>query len=233
MHASTAASAHGHVSGRAFASERYRRALLACGIAAFVWYIALDIAASLLYDGYSYRDQTISELSAIGAPTRSFMLPLGAVYSALTIAVAVGVWMSAGDRRGLRAIAVLAGTVGLLGFIGWPFAPMHQREVLAAGGGDIRDTMHLALGGINSLIFITSIVIGAVTFRGGFRLFTLGLLAVIFVFGFLTWTSSPGVADNDPTPWLGVYERIAIEGSMLWYAALAVVLLRERPATET
>jgi hypothetical protein len=46
-----------------------------------------------------------------------------------------------------------------------------------------------------------------------FRLFTLALLAVIAVFGF----------------WLGVYERTAIEGSMLWYAALAVVLLRERP----
>lgn len=36
------------------------RVLTAAGMAAFALYIAMDVGASLAYDGYSYRDQTIS-----------------------------------------------------------------------------------------------------------------------------------------------------------------------------
>jgi hypothetical protein len=56
----------------------------------------MDVVASILYDGYSYRDQTVSELSAIGAPTRSFWFAFGSVWSGLVIAFGVGVWQSAG-----------------------------------------------------------------------------------------------------------------------------------------
>ena len=34
------------------------------------------------------------------------------------------------------------------------------------------------------------------------------------------------VADNEPTPWVGITERIAVFGSMLWIAVLAIALLR-------
>ena len=156
----------------------------------------MDVIAAQLYDGYSYRDQTISELSAVGASTRAFWIPLGFVYSTLMIAFAFGVWASAGERRALRIVAILAGAIGVIGFVGWPFAPMHQREVLAAGGGDMRDTMHLALGGINSLIFMVSMAVGAVALGKRFRLFTLACLGVILVFGFLTWANAGGVDDN-------------------------------------
>ena len=75
-----------------------RRVLLACGIAFAILWIGMDIAASLLYDGYSYRDQTVSELSAIDAPTRPFWFALGTLWSLLVIAFAVGVRQSAGRR---------------------------------------------------------------------------------------------------------------------------------------
>jgi len=56
-------------------SVRMRRALLACGgISAFV-YVAADAVAALSWEGYSYLDQTVSELFAIGAPTRFIILP--------------------------------------------------------------------------------------------------------------------------------------------------------------
>ena len=208
-------------------SDRTRRALLACGVAAFILYFLMDLIASQLYDGYSYRDQTISELSAIGAPTRALWIPLGFLYSALMVAFAAGVWASAGQRRALQAIAVLAGSIGILGFVAWPFAPMHQREALAAGGGDLRDTMHLVISGVNSLIFMASMAIGSTALGKRFRLYSLAWLGLILVFGFLTWASAGGVDDNTSTDWLGVYERVAVLGSMFWYAVLAVALLRE------
>ena len=55
----------------------WRRVLLACAVLSAPLYIGLDVVSSLLYDGYSYKDQTISELSAIGAETRSRWIPLG------------------------------------------------------------------------------------------------------------------------------------------------------------
>jgi len=34
------------------------------------------------------------------------------------------------------------------------------------------------------------------------------------------------VAANEPTPWVGVTERIAVFGSMLWISVLAISLFR-------
>jgi hypothetical protein len=36
---------------------------------------------------------------------------------------------------------------------------------------------------------------------------------------------SPKVSDNDPTPWVGISERIAVFGSMAWIAVLSIALL--------
>ena len=47
--------------------------LLICGILSAVLYIGADIIAASLYEGYSYTSQAISELSAIGAPSKSFL----------------------------------------------------------------------------------------------------------------------------------------------------------------
>jgi hypothetical protein len=37
---------------------------------------------------------------------------------------------------------------------------------------------------------------------------------------------APAVQDNESTPWIGVTERIMLYSAYLWYAVLAVVLMR-------
>jgi hypothetical protein len=75
------------------------KVLLGCGIASSVLFVAGDILASLQYAGYSYADQTFSELLAEGAPTRPLMIVLaGKGYTALVTAFGVGVWMAGGHR---------------------------------------------------------------------------------------------------------------------------------------
>ena len=108
-----------------------RTLLLACGVLASLRYGAM--IAAVRFDGYSPISQTVSELSAIRAPTRPLWMLLGSVYDVLVIAFGVGVWMSAGASRALRLVAGVLVAFGLLGWA-WPFASMHQREVLAAGG---------------------------------------------------------------------------------------------------
>jgi Protein of unknown function (DUF998) len=50
------------------------KVLLMAGIAAVGLYVMGDLLAGLLYDGYSFTDQAISELSAFGSPVRPLMV---------------------------------------------------------------------------------------------------------------------------------------------------------------
>ena len=53
-----------------------KRIVLGCGIASSMWYIASDLLATMRYEGYSYLDQTFSELLAAGSTTRPLMIVL-------------------------------------------------------------------------------------------------------------------------------------------------------------
>jgi hypothetical protein len=97
-------------------------------------------------------NQTVSELLAIGAPTRLLLVPLMITYSVLMIAFDWGVWVSAGRKRALRVVAGLLVGLGVMGFTG-PFTSMHQRELRAAGGGTLPNTLHKTMAGVGSLFF--------------------------------------------------------------------------------
>jgi hypothetical protein len=207
-----------------------RKVALLSGAASTLLYFGMDQLGSLRYEGYSLKDQAISELSAVGAPTRWIWLTLGPVYSLLVVAFGLGVWASASGKRALRVVGACAVGVGLSGVV-WPFAPMHERAVLAAGGATFSDTMHLILSGVNSLFFVVSIAAGATALGKRFRSYSIATIVAVLVFGALNALDAPRVADNEPTPWMGVFERIAVEGSMLWYAVLAIALWRVQGST--
>ena len=201
-----------------------RRILLACGIAFAILWIGMDITASILYDGYSYRDQTVSELSAIDAPTRPFWFAFGTLWSLLVIAFAIGVWQSAGATRALRIVAGLLIAYAVITLTAGPFSSMHQREVLAAGGATLSDTVHLIVTAIGVFTFLLEIGFAATAFGKWFRLYSIATIVVMLAFGVITSVYAPQVQANEPTPWVGVYERINAYGYMLWVMVLAVTL---------
>ena len=204
-----------------------RKILLGCGIAFALLWIGMDVVASIVYEGYSYADQTVSELSAIGAPTRPFWFALGSVWSALVIAFGAGVWQSAGPRRSLRIVAGLLIAYALITLIVGPFSSMHRREVLAAGGGTLSDTLHLVVTGFGVLTFLLEIGFAATAFGRWFRFYSIATIAAMLVFGAITSFYAPEVQANEPTPWVGIYERINAYGYMLWIVVLAVMLWKK------
>jgi hypothetical protein len=171
--------------------------------------------------------QTISELSAIGAPTRALWMILCTPYSILIIAFAYGVLMSAGDNRKLRIAGKLMIAYGALGLF-WPFAPMHLRETLAAGGGTISDTMHIVLASVTQVIYLLALGYTAAALGRAFRWYSIVTVVVLFVFGALTFIDAPGVSANTPTPYIGLWERINIGVFMAWIIVLAAELLPRR-----
>jgi uncharacterized protein YndB with AHSA1/START domain len=65
--------------------DRWRRALLSCGILASVLYVAMTLFVGLLWQGYSVASNVPSELSAIGAPTRTLWILLGTVFLLIVV----------------------------------------------------------------------------------------------------------------------------------------------------
>jgi hypothetical protein len=198
--------------------------LVVCGILAPVLYVATDVIAAVRWEGYSYAAQTISETFAIGAPTRPLILLRGVGYSLLVIAFGLGVFESArGKHRLLVAGALLVGiaVVDLLA----PFvAPMNLRGAERT----LTDTMHIVLASVDVLFILLIIGFGASAFGLRFRLYSIGTILIVIVFGTLAGLDGPRVAANLPTPWLGVTERISVFSYMVWLMVLAIGLLREQ-----
>ncbi len=203
-----------------------RKVLLVCGIISSLFFTAMNVFIPMLYEGYSSTSRTPSELSAIDAPTGQIWGQLGIVYEILIFAFAWGVWMSAGRNRPLRVVGGLMLAYGVLGFL-WPFAPMHQREVLAAGGATLSDTLHLVLSAMTVLLYLLALGFGATAFGKRFRIYSIATMVITLTFGALTGLDAPRIQANLPTPWVGVWERICIGVFLLWVVVLSIALLRE------
>jgi len=117
---------------------------------------------------------------------------------------------------------VVYGVIGLF----WP--PMHLRGTEFT----LTDTMHIVFSMVTVLLMLLAIGFGAAAFGKRFRLYSIATIVLLLVFGALTGVDAPGVAANQPTPWIGVWERINIGVFLLWVVVLAIALLcaqGERP----
>jgi hypothetical protein len=207
----------------------WREVLLVCGVVSSLLYVTMNIVSTLVWREYSSASQTVSELSAIGAPTRAIWLPMAFLYTALVTAFGWGVREVAGPSRALRTAGNLVMIYGLLGLV-WPFAPMHLRQTLAAGGGTLTDTIHIALGVATVLLMLLAIGFGAAAFGRRFRVYSIVTLVVLFAFGAFTAFDAPGISANQPTPLIGAWERINIGVFLLWVIVLSTMLLVGRTA---
>jgi hypothetical protein len=206
---------------------KLQKTLLICGILSSLLYVAMNIIVAAMYKGYNCASQTVSELSAIGAPTRPVWVALGFLYTLLLTAFGWGIRMTAGKNRPLRLVGSLFFIYGPVGLF-WP--PMHRREVLAVGGATLTDTMHIVFAMVWAVFAMLAIGFGSVAFGKRFRLYSIATIVVLIMFGVLTGLDAPRIQANLPTPLVGVWERINIAVFLLWVIALAVVLLQKEKA---
>jgi hypothetical protein len=210
-------------SGHGAITERWRRALLASGILASVLYVAMTLFVGLRWEGYSIVSGVPSELSAIGAPTRPLWMWLGGIYAVLMVGFGWIVWRSAPPNRALRVVGALLIAHTVFGQF-WP--PMHQRAVLAAGGGTLTDTLHLVWAAITGVFFMFIVGSGAAALGKRFRVYSIVTMVIVLACGAVTGTYASQIQANLPTPGVGVWERISIATFMAWIVVLATALLR-------
>lgn len=199
------------------------KGLLACGVLSSFWYIAINVIVPMLDDNYRIASTTVSELSAIGAPTRIPWVLLVTFYPLLFMAFGWGVISSARNNTKLR----ITGSLIILYCVSnlyWP--PMHLRDVIASGGATLTDTLHITWAFVTLAFMSAMMIFGALAMSKRFRYFTIVIFAVFLTFGMLTSTESGAMSANLPTPHIGTWERVNIGAFMVWITVLAVTLLR-------
>ncbi len=203
------------------------KVLLGCGIASSILYVIVDVIGTMRYDGYSYKDQAFSELTAEGSPVRTLMIAANAVpYTVLVSGFAVGVWISARPVRTAHVTGALLDGYALVGLFGATAFPMPTRGM----DGTLRNTMHIPATAVMSLCILLAIIFGARLLGQSFRWYSYVTVVTLLVFGFLASLYGGRVAANESTPWMGLEERVNIYATMLWIALLAAGLLRSHGA---
>jgi hypothetical protein len=205
-----------------FRSDTIQKALLVCGVIGPLLKVGTDLLAGNLWDGYNFTSRSISDLSAIGAPTRSLVVPLDLIADVLLIAFALGVWRLAGGNRWLRVTAVMIfGNAAFL-FIGI-FFPFHLGEAMST----FPNTMNTIVIGISVLFLLLATGFGAAAYRNWFRLFSIGIFLLFLAGDIWATRHTPFVLAGQRGPLVGVQERTMLYSYLLWVLVLAVFLLRQ------
>jgi CubicO group peptidase (beta-lactamase class C family)/hypothetical membrane protein len=196
---------------------------LFCGVLSSLLYVATDLLGGLRYDGYSFTAQAISELMAVGAPSEPLVDPLFTAYSLLVLAFGVGVFLAGGRRsRALQVTGAALIGYAAIGLTGPTLFEMHPR------GAGANDTPHVVLTGVIVLLELLAMGAAASAFGKRFRIYSVATIVTLIVLGALTAPYAVRLAAGQPTPGFGIVERILVYSSLLWFAVLAIALLRRR-----
>lgn len=199
------------------------RILLFCGVLSSLYYVAINGVVPLFYPGYDHAGLMVSELSAIGAPTRTLWVWLAVVYILLFAAFGLGVVRMAGEQRRLARTGRLLIVYAALNLY-WP--PMHMR----GHPPGLTDALHIGWAMVTLVLMMLIMWQGAAVAGRGFHTYSAFTFVVFLVFGGLMGTEAPLIARGQPTPHIGLWERINIGAFMLWVIVFAAYLLRGGPA---
>jgi len=171
---------------------------------------------------YNSSSQSISELIAIDAPSAPLVLPFFIIYAFLIYAFSWGVWRAAKGQKALRIAATLIALKEVFGLAAALFAPMHLR----GHEKTLTDTFHIIFTAIGVLLLMfPGMCFAAASLGKKFRIYTILTIILFLAFGALAGMDGPRVEANQPTPMLGIWERINVFGYMLWITVLSSVLL--------
>jgi hypothetical protein len=150
----------------------------------------------------------------------------GIPYTVLLIAFGAGIWRVAGASRAGRVTGAVVITEAVWGCVGGLAFPMAMREVIAAGQATLRNQLHAWYGIGMPILLALAIGFGSRLLGKRFHSFSYAAMLAMVVSGMLMGLQTSAMTANQPTPWLGVEERITAYVPMLWLVVLAVGLLQ-------
>lgn len=196
--------------------------LSVCGALSALVYLAHVVVGGILLPEYNHMTQTISELTATGAPNASFLRVLTTIYGALAIVFSVSLFMwfrKTGFNKAAKTGAILLIIMEIVSLVGYGLFPLEGGTEM-----DPANMGHLVVTGIVVLCTITcgffiSVGLKKTVFKGtGIFIFVCAIIMVLS--GGLTPVS---MANNLPIA--GLVERINIFTLQLWIFVLSLRIL--------
>jgi hypothetical protein len=199
-------------------------ALLALGLLASLVKVASDLFAGIRWNGYSFKSQSISELGAIGSPTRSIVVPFELAYDLLMTAFGIGLWQVAEGSPFLRVAAALVIANALISLVVILFFPMR----LGSTDKPPISSTHLVLMATSVLCFLLAILLGGVAQGGWFLFFSLSIPFLYMVLAVARTIILGPRKQLDPRSTIGAQERTMAAGYLLWVAVLSLMYATHR-----
>ena len=207
-------------------SDVSTKILLSCGAFYGLTYIlANDVVAAAIWGDYNRIDQAVSELSAVGATSRPFLIAMNAIWVPALVAFGIGVRRSAGENRWLRIAGAVLVAHGFVALLWLPFPMTARADIVVGSDMGINDLGHFVMSAVTGLFVMAEIGFAAAGLGRGFRIYSLATALVVILFGaYLTGTLAPNVGKGEPTPWMGFFERVGIGAWLAWMTVLGMVL---------
>jgi hypothetical protein len=198
-----------------------QKVLLTCGIFAALLKVGTDVLAGMKWKDYNFISRSISELSAIGSPTRALVVPLDLLYFVLMIAFSAGMWQMAGQNILMHiAAGLIAGNAVISSFVSL-FLPMR----IGQDAGASASTIHVVLMATGVLFFLLAMGFAGAANRNWFRYYSFGTLLAYLVLALAGFLIPSQTSAGLPVSTVGAQERTMVLGYLLWVAASAVQLL--------
>jgi hypothetical protein len=80
---------------------------------------------------------------------------------------------------------------------------------------------------INPFVLV-SIILGAIYYKNWFRYYSIATLVILVVGAVIAFPMALRVFQNQPTPGLGIAERVSQYGHQVWHGVLGLMLLRKQ-----
>lgn len=200
-------------------SNLLERVFLSCGIIAPSLLMLTDWIAGKTLPGYSFSAQSISELSAFGSPTRSFVVLLTLLSNLLLIGFGSSIWRTADHETLPRIVAALVIGHAVTGLVATVFFPTNfgERPNFASTG--------VLLMFLSVVFFVLAMVFGAVAFSGMIRILSIAVPSTYIILAISRFATASTSPQGNAISLIGAQERTMAYSYLLWVLALAIHLI--------
>lgn len=196
-----------------------------CGVLSLLSYLAMVIFSPLAYPGYDWMTMAVSELSAVGAPSRELAAQLNSLFgpcgivSVMAVCVAVAGCRTGKLRLGVYCFAAME-WLCMVGYSCFPWVSEADHLIF-------QNVMHLAITVLVVLLSIVSLVLIAVSARKE-NLRSLGIWAGICLAAMLVGAVGTNAL---PQSVFGIFERLSTISAVVFNAVLGWYLFSGKLST--
>ena len=192
-----------------------------CGIIALLSYTSMVVFSPLAYPGYNWLTMTVSDLSAVGAPSQALAERLNALFGPCSV---VSIMAVCAGSYGCRSRLLKAG-IRFFAAMEWVTVAGYRMFPLAQGQpmSDFQNVMHIIVTVLVVLFSIISLVLIAI---GGRKetMTSLSMWAIASLAAMMIGAIGTGIL---PKSVFGLFERFSTFSAVIFNAVLGWYLFKE------